>query len=251
MTQVLKLSAEDRANSGKGAARATRRANKIPAVIYGDKKDPQNICLNPLEFNKLYMAGNFFTKLVDLEVAGKKIRVLPRDVQTDPLSDAAIHADFLRVSDKTRIRVSIPVHVKNEAKCPGLKQGGVLNLVAHEIPVTCLASDIPEYFEIDVEGLEINQSVHISALKLPSTVQPVVRDRDFTVLAINPPTVVKDETPVAAAAATAADGTAAPAAAGAPGATPAAGAAAPAGKDAAGKPAAAAAGAKPAAPAKK
>ncbi len=243
MTKVLKLAAENREGAGKGAARATRRADKIPAVIYGDKKDPQNISLKPLEFNKLYHAGNFFTKLLDLDIAGKSIRTLPRDVQTDPLSDKVIHADFLRVSDKTRIRVSVPVHVKNEAKCPGLKQGGVLNLVQHEIEVTCLASDIPEYFEIDIEGMEMNTSVHISAMKLPSTVQPVIRDRDFTVLAINPPTVVKEETPVAAAA-TAEGAAPAEGAAAAPGAAaPAAGAAAPAaaGKDAA----------KPAAPAKK
>ncbi|TAH34760.1 MAG: 50S ribosomal protein L25/general stress protein Ctc [Alphaproteobacteria bacterium] len=241
MTKVLKLAAENREGAGKGAARATRRADKIPAVIYGDKKDPQNIQVNPLEFNKLYHAGNFFTKLLDLDVAGKTIRTLPRDVQTDPLTDNVIHADFLRVSDKTRIRVSVPIHVKNEAKCPGLKQGGVLNLVQHEIEVTCLASDIPEYFEIDIEGMEMNTSVHISALKLPSTVQPVIRDRDFTVLAINPPTVVKEETPVAAAAATA-EGAAPAEGAAAGAAAPAAGAAAPAaGKDAA----------KPAAPAKK
>ncbi len=234
MTQVLKLSAESRPGAGKGAARATRRDNKIPAVIYGDKKDPQIIMLNPLELGKLYMAGNFFTKLVDIEMGGAKIRTLPRDVQTHPVTDHVIHVDFLRVSDKTRIRVNVPIHVKNEAKCPGLKQGGVLNLVQHEIEVTCLAADIPEYFEIDLEGLEINTSVHISQMKLPSTVQPVQRDRDFTVLAINPPTVVKDDAPATAAAAT--DAAAAPAE-GAAAAAPAAAA----GKDAA----------KPAAPAKK
>lgn len=236
MTKVMKMAAEPRAGVGKGAARATRRANKIPAVIYGDKKEPVTISLNPLEFNKHYFTGGFFTKLFDLEIEGKTIRVLPREAQADPVTEQVIHADFLRVSDKTRIRVSIPVHVKNEAKCPGLKQGGVLNLVEHEIAVTCLASDIPEYFEIDIEGLNINDSIHISAMKLPAGVTPVIRDRDFTVLAINPPTVVKEETPAAAAAAASPDAAAAPAAAGATAAAPAA-----AGKDAA----------KPAAPAKK
>ena len=238
MTKIMKLAVEPRSGVGKGAARATRRANKIPAVIYGDKKEPVTIQMQPLEFNKHYFSGGFFTKLFDLELEGKTIRVLPREAQADPVTEQVIHADFMRVSDKTRIRVSIPVHVKNEAKCPGLKQGGVLNLVEHEIAITCLASDIPEYFEIDIEGLEINDSVHISALKLPNGVQPVIRDRDFTIVAINPPTVIKEETPATAAAAAVAspDAAAAAPAAGATAAAPAA-----AGKDAA----------KPAAPAKK
>jgi large subunit ribosomal protein L25 len=233
MTKVLNLAAENRAAIGKGGARAIRRDKKMPAVIYGDKKSPVTITVNPMEFNKLYMAGNFFTKLVDIKVDGQTIRVLPRDVQVDPLTDYALHADFLRVSDKTKIRVAIPIHVKNEAKCPGLKKGGVLNLVVHEIEVMCLASDIPEYFEIDVEPMDINQSVHLNELKLPANVTPTARDLEMTVLAINPPTVVKEETPVAAAAAAtpadgaapAADGKAAPAAAGkdAKAAAPAAG----------------------------
>lgn len=232
MTKVMKMTVEAREKTGKGGARAERRASKIPAVIYGDKKEPVTINLNPLEMNKHYFVGGFFTKLFDLDMAGKTIRVLPRDVQLDPVTDTIIHADFLRVTDKTRIRVSIPVHVKNEAKCPGLKQGGVLNIVQHEIDVTCMANNIPEYFEIDLEGLEMNDSVHINDMKLPEGVQTVIKDRNFTVVGINPPTVVKEETPAAAAAAT--DAAAAPAAgAAAPAAgaaTPAAGAPAPAKK---------------------
>lgn len=246
MTKVMKMAAEAREKTGKGGARAERRANKIPAVIYGDKKEPVIINLNPLEMGKLYFVGGFFTKLLDLDIGGKTIRVLPRDVQLDPVTDNIIHADFMRVNDKTRIRVSIPVHVRNEAKCPGLKEGGVLNIVQHEIDVTCLASDIPEYFEVDLEGLKINDSVHISKINLPAGVQTVIQGRDFTVVAINPPTVVKEEEVAPAAAAATAEGAAAAApgaAPAAPGAAPAAGAAAPAGD--------AKAGAKPAAPAKK
>ncbi len=240
MTKVLNLAAENRAAIGKGGSRAIRREKKMPAVIYGDKKAPITITVNPMEFNKLFFAGNFFTKLVDIKVDGQTIRVLPRDVQIHPVNDQPLHADFLRVSDKTKIRVAIPIHVKNEAKCPGLKKGGVLNLVVHEIEVMCLASDIPEYFEIDVEPMDINQSVHLNQLKLPANVTPTARDLEMTVLAINPPTVVKDENPAAAAAAAApADGAAAPAAgAAAPAAGKDAKAAAPAaGKDAKAAPA--------------
>lgn len=233
MTKVLNLAAEARTGTGKGPARAVRREKKIPAVIYGDKKAPVTISVNPMEFNKLYLAGNFFTKLVDIKVDNQTIRVLPRDVQVDPLTEHALHADFLRVSDKTQIRVSIPIHVKNEAKCPGLKKGGVLNLVAHEIEVMCLASDIPEYFEINIESMDINQSVHLNQMTLPKGVTPTARNMDMTVLAINPPTVVKEETPATAAAAAApADGAAAPAAGAAAPAAGKAAAPAAAGKDA-------------------
>ena len=232
MTQVLKMQVESRDGVGKGGARATRRAGKVPGVIYGNKEAPVTININPQEITKNYTAGGFFTKLMDLELNGKTIRTLPRDLQLHPVKDQIIHADFMRVTDKTRIRVSVPVHVKGEAKCPGLKAGGVLNLVEHSIEVSCLAGNIPAYFEVDVEGMEINDSVHINDIKLPEGVKPVIQDRNFTVVAINPPTVVKEETPVAAAAdaaAAPADGAAAPAAGAA---TPAAGAKPAAGGDA-------------------
>lgn len=241
MTQVVKMTVEAREGTGKGPARAARRANKVPGVIYGNKEAPVAINITPGEITRHYHAGGFFTKLMDLELNGKTVRTLPRDLQMHPVNDQILHADFLRVTDKTRIRVSVPVHVKNEAKCPGLKAGGVLNLVEHAIEVTCLAGNIPAYFEVDVDGMEINTSVHINDMKLPEGVKPVIQDRNFTVVAINPPTVVKEETPVAAAAEAGAEG-AAPAAEGA--AAPAAGAA-PAGD------AKAAAAKAPAAPAKK
>lgn len=243
--KVAKLAVEARDGVGKGAARAARRNNQVPGVIYGNKEAPIAINIDPKILTMTYHSGGFFTKLLDLELGGKAIRTLPRDIQVHPVTENILHADFMRVTDKTRIRVSIPVHVKNEAKCPGLKAGGVLNIVEHAIEVTCMANAIPAYFEVDVDGLEIGDSVHIKDLKLPEGVKPVIQDRNFTVVAVNPPTVVKEETPVAAAAATAEGAAPAEGAAAAPGATPAAGAAAPAAGDAKG------AAAKPAAPAKK
>jgi len=225
------LTASARAKAGKGAARATRRTGQIPGVIYGDNKEAVLISLPEKDLFMATSKQSFFTSLCDLEVAGKKFLVVPRDVQLDPVSDAPIHVDFLRVTEKTIIRVEVPVHVKNQKDCIGLTKGGVLNLVRHEIEVFCRATDIPEEFVVDLAGLDVGSSIHIGNIQMPAGVKPA-KQGNFTVVTIVAPSAMKSEVEEAAAAAAAATATAEAAAAapavatGAPGATP--GAAAPA-----------------------
>jgi large subunit ribosomal protein L25 len=250
------LTALARAKAGKGAARATRRTGQIPGVIYGDNKEAVLISLPEKELAKATSKQSFFTSLCDLDVAGKKFLVVPRDVQVDPLSDAPIHVDFLRVTDKTIIRVEVPVHVKNHKDCMGLTKGGVLNLVRHEIEVFCRATDIPAEFVIDLAGLDVGSSIHIGDVKMPEGVKSA-KQGNFTVVTIVAPSAMKSEVEEAAAAAAAATATAEAAAAappvamGAPGATPGAAAPAKAAPAAAAKGAAAPAAAAKAAPAAK
>jgi large subunit ribosomal protein L25 len=254
MTDVHSLTAELRERAGKGAARTTRRSGRVPAVVYGAKSDPTLISLEPRELDRELHKAGYYTTLFDLKVNGKTERVLPRDVHFDPVTDRPIHVDFMRVTDQTRVRVHVPVAFKNEGLSPGIKRGGVLNIVRHDIDVYCQAGQIPHSIVVDVEGLEIGDSVHISMVKLPAGVRPAITERDFTIATIAPPTVQTTEAEekaaaeAAAAAATpegAVEGAAAGAAPGAPGAAP--GAAPAAGKGAA---PAAAKGAPAAAPAK-
>jgi len=231
------LTALARAKAGKGAARATRRTGQTPGVIYGDNKEPTLISVLEKDLIKAKSKPSFFNNLCDLDVAGQKYLVLPRDVQVDPVNDRPVHADFLRVTDKTIIRVGVPVHVKNHKECPGLSKGGVLNLVRHEIEVYCKATEIPEEFMIDLANLDVGNSIHMGNIDLPKGVRPT-QQGNFTIITIVAPSAMKSEAEeaaaaVAAAATAAAEAAAAPAAAtGAPGATPgaapAAGAAAPA-----------------------
>jgi large subunit ribosomal protein L25 len=256
MSEVQNLSAELRSRAGKGAARQSRRDGRVPGVIYGDKKPPTLISVAPRELIKEMRKRAFHVTLFDIALDGHKERVLPRDVQFDPVSDHPIHVDFMRVGEHTRVHVAVPVVFRNEAASPGLKRGGVLNIVRHEVDLICSVDSIPRQIEIDLDGLDIGDSVHISMVKLPEGVRPTIADRDFTIATIAVPTVQKVEeeakapTEEEAAAAAAATGTPGGAGtpAGAPGAAPAAGAAAAGGdkKGAAAKPAAAAGGAKPA-----
>ena len=234
MVEAVKIAAQPRERAGKGAARATRRAGRVPAVIYGEKQTPQLIDLDPKELSmQIQKAGqSFFTRIFDVELAGKAVRVLPRDVQLHPVTDKPEHVDFMRVGEHTRIRVSIPVEFVNKDKSPGLKRGGVLNVVRHAIEVYCTVDNIPQIITVDLDGLDIGDSVHISKVKLPQGVKPTITTRDFTVAAVAAPSVMKtaEEEAAEAAAAAAATAAATPAegAAAAPGAAPAAGAAAPA-----------------------
>jgi large subunit ribosomal protein L25 len=212
-------------------------------VIYGDKKEPTLISLDPKELTRLVHKKAFFATLLDVEIAGTKHRVLPRDVQFDPVFDKALHADFQRVNKDVKIHVHVPVVVKNEAAAPGIKRGGVLNLVRHEIEFLCSPDNIPQQVVVDITGLDIGGSVHISQVELPQGATPTSRERNFTIVTIGAPSGLKAELEAAAAAAVAAAAApvAAPAAgavAGAPGAAPGAGAA-PAGAAAGGKAAAA------------
>jgi len=254
-TKNTALTGLARAKAGKGAARATRRTGQVPGVIYGDNKEPILISVLEKDLAKATSTKAFFQSLCNLEVAGQKYLVLPRDVQLDAVNDRPIHADFLRVTDKTIIRVGIPVRVINHKDCPGLTKGGVLNLVRHELEVFCSATSIPDEFVIDLAGLDVGHSIHVSAINMPAGVKPAVQG-NFTVVTIVAPSAMKSEVEEAAAAAAAAAGAAAEAAAapavatGAPGATPGAAPKAGAAAPAAVKGAAPAAAAKGAAPAK-
>lgn len=190
MSEQTVISAEMRDRAGKGAARAVRRAGRVPAVIYGDKKDPVIISLEPRELRKQLNTGSFFSTVYSVEIdGGEKVRVLPRDVQFHPVRDEALHVDFLRVSKATRTNVMVPCYFVNEEESPGLKRGGLLNVVRHEVEVICGIDDIPELFELDLTGLDIGDSVHASALKLPEGVELTITDRDFTVATIAAPTL--------------------------------------------------------------
>ena len=178
------LKAQTRDRVGKGAARELRRNSMVPAVIYGDKKEPISIALPYKELALRIHSGGFFTSLSTIEVNGEEHTVLPRDFQADPVRDFIQHVDFLRVTSKSRVVVSIPVHFLNEGESPGLVRGGVLNIVRHEVEVSCPATAIPDSFEADLTGLDIGDSVHISAIKLPEGVEPTITDRDFTVATI-------------------------------------------------------------------
>jgi large subunit ribosomal protein L25 len=236
--QIREIKAEPRGNGGTGGARAVRRQDKVPAVVYGDGRAPENIALNGRELNIIIDRGKFLSTVFELDVGGTKSRVIPREVQLDPVRDWPIHVDFQRVGAGARIRVNVPVRFINEGLSPGLKRGGVLNIVRHEVEVTCPADAIPEYFEFNLEGLEIGRSIHISAVKMPDGVKPTILNRDFTVATVAGHKI-EEEAAAPGAEAVAAEG-AAPAegeaaAEGAPADAKAAGGKAPAGKEAAPK----------------
>ncbi len=237
MSKIVQLKAASRARAGKGASRAVRREGLVPGVVYGDKKEPQLVSLKYGEVLPHVMTGRFMSTLVDLDVEGKTVRAIARDVQFEPVRDLIVHVDFLRLGKDARIAVDVPVRVIGQEKCPGLKAGGALNIVSHEVALYCSADFIPDEITVDVSELHIHQSIHLSQLKLPENVKPVSRDNStiVTVAAKGK----EEEVPVEAAVAAEVPATAQKA--------PAAGAAAPAA--AGGKDAKAAAPAKGAAPA--
>jgi large subunit ribosomal protein L25 len=189
--EALKAQLRDRV--GKGAARELRRNAMVPAVIYGDKQDPLAIALPYKELAMRVHGGGFMTTLAKIEIDGNEHLVLPRDFQLDPVRDFIEHVDFLRVNENSRVVVMIPVHFRNEGLSPGLVRGGVLNIVRHEIEVDCRVTAIPEYFEVDLTGLDIGDSVHISAVSLPENVKLTITDRDFTVITIAGSSAVIEE----------------------------------------------------------
>ncbi|MGO4198467.1 50S ribosomal protein L25/general stress protein Ctc [Rhizobium sp. YAF28] len=191
--ETYELKAEARERVGKGSARELRRNGFIPAVIYGDKQAPVSIAINTNEVTKRIHAGGFMTTVATIDVDGKKYKVLPKDYQLDPVRDFTMHVDFLRVSGNTQVTVEIPVHFVNEDKSPGLKVGGVLNIVRHEVEVHCPADAIPEFFTVDLSGHKIGDSIHISEVTLPKGVTPVITDRDFTIATIIAPAGGIDE----------------------------------------------------------
>ena len=184
MAEAIELKAWARARSGKGGARAERREGRIPGTLYGDKQAPETISVEYRAVDQQIHTGHFQSTIFVLDVEGKKTRVIPRAVQLEPVRDFPIHVDFLRVSKDALVTVDVPVRFLNEAASPGLKRGGVLNIVRHDIAVRCPADSIPDHFDVDLTGLEIGDSVHISAIKLPEGVRPTIADRDFTVATI-------------------------------------------------------------------
>ncbi len=196
MADIISLAAETRERAGKGAARATRRAGRVPAVIYGNKETPILISIDPIDLLKLTRVGTFFSSVYEIEAGGGKHRVLPRDMQLDPVSDRPIHVDFMRFSKSTRLVVEVPVSFVGEEECPGLRLGGVLNIVRHAIEMRCSPDNIPDSIEIDLSGYNVGDSVHISSINLPDDVELTITDRDFTVVTIAAPTInveVEDE----------------------------------------------------------
>ncbi|PWV97598.1 LSU ribosomal protein L25P [Hoeflea marina] len=191
--ETYELKAEARERVGKGSARELRRNGQIPSVIYGDKQSPVSIALSRNEVTKKVHAGGFMTTLVTIDVDGKKYNVLPKDYQLDPVRDFLMHVDFLRVSKNTQVTVEVPVHFINEEKSPGIKRGGVLNIVRHEVEVHCSANAIPDSFTIDLTGLEIGDGIHISHVTLPKGVTPTITDRDFTIATVAAPAGLKSE----------------------------------------------------------
>ncbi len=198
------LTAEARDRAGKGAARATRRQGRIPAVIYGGKEEPTLVSFEKAEFMKAYNTGNLLRTLYDVKIGKAKTMVIPRDVQVHPVSDIPLHVDLLRLGEGAMINLDIEVHYINEEESPGLAKGGALNVVRHTVELRVPATKIPDALEADLTGLEIGDSIHISAFKLPEGCSPTITDRDFTVATIAAPTMSIEEEEEAEAAAAAA-----------------------------------------------
>ncbi|MFL6839013.1 MAG: 50S ribosomal protein L25/general stress protein Ctc [Bradyrhizobium sp.] len=232
MATVNELKATARPKSGKGAARAERRAGRVPGVIYGNNQPPVTISVDDKDLRQRILAGRFLTTIYDVDLEGKKHRVIPRDFHLDPVRDFPVHVDFMRLGEGATIRVSVPLHIQNAETAPGVKRGGTVNIVTHTLDLECSVDNIPQYIEADVGGLEISYSLHLSDIKLPAGVKSLSRE-DATLVTIVPPSGYAEEQKAAAAAAAAgttaaaAPGVAAAPAAGAA-ATPAPGAAAPA-----------------------
>ncbi|MDE0779467.1 MAG: 50S ribosomal protein L25/general stress protein Ctc [Alphaproteobacteria bacterium] len=188
MSDTVAFNAESRALVGKGAARATRRNGRVPAVIYGANKDPEPISIDPGQLRTARMQPGFFATLFDIDVEGNTQQVLCRDLQLHPVNDRPMHADFLRVTQSTRLNVEIPVTFENETESPGIRSGGVLNVVRYVVEVMCSAGAIPNDIVIDLTGREVGDSIHISEVTLPDGVKPTI-DRDFTIATIAAPTV--------------------------------------------------------------
>ncbi len=193
MAEIQTITADPRERAGKGTARAARRDGKIPAVIYGNNEDPILITLDQTRLQQELNKTGFFIRLIDVEVEGKKHRVLPRDTQFHPVSDYPLHVDFLRYSADRKLSVDVPVTFLNEDDSPGLKTGGVLNVVRHTIEILCVADSIPETFQIDLSGLEVGDSIHASALSLTEGIELAISDRDFTIATIAAPTILAIE----------------------------------------------------------
>ena len=199
MSEALTLPAEARERAGKGASRALRREGRVPAVVYGGNEEPLTIHVEAKELVRQLGTGHFMNSIVMIEIGGKTLRTLPKDVAFHPVSDRPLHADFLRLAKDATVEVAVPVVFINEEASPGLKKGGVLNIVRHELELVCDAARIPSEINIDVTGLEVGDSIHISHVTLPDGSQSAITDRDFTIATIVAPSALKRAEGAAAA----------------------------------------------------
>jgi large subunit ribosomal protein L25 len=201
MSEQLTLSAETRDRAGKGASRAMRREGRVPAVVYGNKEAPLAIHLEEKALIKALSTGHFMNSVVMIDVAGGATRTLPKDVQFHPVTDRPLHVDFLRISEHAKVTVAVPIRFVGEEQSRGLKRGGVLNAVRHDLELTCDAAEIPDEVEVSLAGLDIGDSLHISAVTLPKGTESAITDRDFTIATIVAPSGLKmDEEDAAIAA---------------------------------------------------
>ncbi len=201
MSEQLTLSAETRERAGKGASRAMRREGRVPAVIYGQKQDPLPIHVEEKALVKMLHGGHFMNSVVMIDLGGEPTRTLPKDVQFHPVTDRPLHVDFLRISEHAKVTVAIPIRFTGEEESRGLKRGGVLNAVRHDLELVCDAAEIPDEIEINLAGLDIGDSLHISQIELPAGTESAITDRDFTIATIVSPSVYKVEAEDAVAAA--------------------------------------------------
>ena len=193
MSDQLTLPAEARDRAGKGASRALRREGRVPAVVYGEKKEPLSIHVEEKLLSKMLSTGHFMNSVVMIDFEGKPNRTLPKAIDFHPVTSRPIHVDFLRIGEHTKVHVAIPMRFDNEEQSPGLKKGGVLNVVVHELEIVCDAASIPNEIHIPLDGLEIGDSIHIGQVKLPDGVVPANTDEDFTVATIVAPSAMKAE----------------------------------------------------------
>ena len=202
MSEALTLPAEARERAGKGASRVLRREGRVPAVIYGGKEEPLTIHVEEKELRRQLGTGHFMNSIVMIELGGKSLRTLPKDVAFHPVTDRPLHVDFLRLAKDAKVEVLVPVVFVNEEASPGLKKGGVLNIVRHELDLICASDKIPDEIQIDVTGLEVGDSIHISHVTLPAGATSAITDRDFTIATIVAPSALRssegdNETPAA------------------------------------------------------
>ena len=193
MSEQLTLPAEARDRAGKGASRALRREGRVPAVIYGEKKEALSIHVEEKLLSKMLHTGHFMNSVVMIDVGGKATRTLPKAVDFHPVTSRPIHVDFLRIGEHSQVNVNVPVRFDNEEASPGLKRGGVLNIVVHDLALICDAAEIPDEIHIDLTGLEIGDTLHISQVKLPKGAKPANADEDFTVATVVAPSAMKAE----------------------------------------------------------
>jgi large subunit ribosomal protein L25 len=201
MSDMLTLSAETRDRAGKGASRALRREGRVPAVVYGNKQEPLSVSVDEKALVRMLGTGHFFNSVVMIDGAGAQIRTLPKDVQFHPVTDRPLHVDFFRIGEHSTVHVNVPVRFTDEDTSPGIKRGGVLSIVRHELELVCDAAEIPDEVVISLKPFDVGASIHISAVTLPAGAKPAIEDRDFTIATIATPSALRSAEDAAEAAA--------------------------------------------------